>query len=299
MNKIAAALVAALLSVGLAHAQMIPLTGGGGAAHVNVAGGCPQATTFIARTSGENTTALTTMICGLVTDGIITGDLTSGGTKCGSSLDRFYIMAMANSTDALLDVCGNASLVSHGSPTFTANAGYIGVNGSTTVWLDTGFNPSTAGGNYVLNSAHLSAWSLTNATSTGVAMGANNNGTGTAYLDLEFTDTKTYTALNDADTDVGHVTANSSGFFVSTRSGSSSLIVYRNGSLLYSPNLTSNSLPARNIFLLAESDSIGNPKGGAAWQLAEASFGANLTSGFVTALNSRICTYLTTVHGSC
>jgi hypothetical protein len=51
--------------------------------------GCTAATNFLARTSGlsgTETTAYTTMICGLVTDGIITGNL-SGATSCGSILD--------------------------------------------------------------------------------------------------------------------------------------------------------------------------------------------------------------------
>ena len=60
------------------------------------AGGCTAATNFLARTSlaGGDVTNYTTLICGLVTDGIITGDL-SGARGCGTKLDLFYVLGCA------------------------------------------------------------------------------------------------------------------------------------------------------------------------------------------------------------
>src|SRR5229473_5562637 len=58
-------------------------------------GGCSQATTFLARTSGlsgTETTAYTNLICGLVTDGVY------------PSLDALYIFATNTTTTANLNL---------------------------------------------------------------------------------------------------------------------------------------------------------------------------------------------------
>src|SRR5229473_4702071 len=138
-------------------------------------GGCSQATTFLARTSGlsgTETTAYTNLICGLVTDGIITGTL-SGATGCGTVLDGLYIFATNTTTTANLNLCGTSfGLTTSAAPSFTADRGYTG-NG-TTQFLDTGFIPSAAGGATTLNSTSLGAYVLTNRTTgnTAVTIGA-------------------------------------------------------------------------------------------------------------------------------
>jgi len=68
-----------LASTGSANAQgMGP---GPGMVHSTGGGGCSQATTFLARTSlaGSDVTNYTNLICGMVTDGLITGDLSTTG----------------------------------------------------------------------------------------------------------------------------------------------------------------------------------------------------------------------------
>jgi hypothetical protein len=81
----------------LTGAGVNPAPSGGG-------GGCSQATNFLARVSsasltidGTHTTAYTNLICGLVTDGIITGSMSgsgSGASACGAgSFDGLYIFA--------------------------------------------------------------------------------------------------------------------------------------------------------------------------------------------------------------
>ena len=83
-------------------------------------GGCAQATTFIARTSGgmstTEKTAMTTMICGLVTDGIITGNMNGAGptgtSACGTgagTLDALWIFATDVRADGHLNLCSRRS----------------------------------------------------------------------------------------------------------------------------------------------------------------------------------------------
>ena len=86
MRRFLAALLALILIIGgQAHAQSLLLRD---PLPVVAAGGCIAATNFLARTSslsGTETTAYTNMICGLVTDGVITGNL-SGVAGCGTGL---------------------------------------------------------------------------------------------------------------------------------------------------------------------------------------------------------------------
>ena len=63
-----------------------------------VASGCSQATAYLARATGETTHAadLTTMICGLVTDGV------------WNNLDTLYVLAQQTETDAKLNLIGTS-----------------------------------------------------------------------------------------------------------------------------------------------------------------------------------------------
>src|SRR5712664_2840319 len=122
MNRKLASLLIALFS-------LVWLTGAGWLPLANApSGGCSQATTFIARTSGlsgTETTAYTNLICGLVTDGVY------------STLDALYIFATNTTTTANLNLIStNFGLTGATPPTFSADHGYTG-NG-TTQFLDTG-----------------------------------------------------------------------------------------------------------------------------------------------------------------
>jgi hypothetical protein len=118
-------------------------------------GGCSQATAFLARTSGlsgTQSTAYTTMICGMVTDGTF------------SLFDGLYVFATNTTTTAGLNLVSTSfTLTSNGSCTFTANAGYTGDAAS--CYQDPGFVPSSAAGNMTQNSAHIAVCDLTNRTS--------------------------------------------------------------------------------------------------------------------------------------
>ena len=85
---------------------------------------------FLARTTGldaTHTNAYTALINGLVTDGI------------WDKLDVFHIYATQDSTTAKLNLVSSSfTATANGSPTFTADRGFTGVNGSSTVYIDTG-----------------------------------------------------------------------------------------------------------------------------------------------------------------
>ena len=88
---------------------------------------CSQATAYLARTTGGNeggnAVNITALICGLVTDGLITGTLT-GRAIAVQKLDALYILAQQNAADALLNLCGTSySLIPANSPTFTTYRG--------------------------------------------------------------------------------------------------------------------------------------------------------------------------------
>jgi hypothetical protein len=72
-----------------------------------------------------------------------------------SSLDRLWLFASENSTQALTDVVARATATAVNSPSFTANLGYAG-NGSTS-YVNTNFNTST-GTNFTQNSGHWGVW---------------------------------------------------------------------------------------------------------------------------------------------
>jgi hypothetical protein len=74
--------------------------------------------------------------------------------------------------EALLNlISASYAGTAHGSPSFTADLGYTGVDASSTVYIDSNFNPATATTpNFVRDSAHVSAWNITN-TSSGASGG--------------------------------------------------------------------------------------------------------------------------------
>jgi hypothetical protein len=261
-----------------------------------------QATNFLARTSGLNATetyAYCVMINGLVSDGIITGTMNganSGSGACGSTLDLLYIFATNNTTTAKLNLCGTSySLTYHGTPAesaqFQADVGYTG-DGST-VWLDSGFNPSTATTpNYAQNNASLAAYDRTSSTTpnTGSLLGYRN--ISQTYIS-PLNSTNTYsTEVNAAHFTTTATNTNRQGAWVTTRCSSTTLGVYKNGSSTQIGNAASDNssaLVSATFVILAEASSAVSPTPD---QLSAAYVGACLTGTQAAAINNRINTYM-------
>ncbi len=254
--------------------------GAGGSSHSS------EATAFIARTSGLDAThinAYNALIDGLVTDGI------------WSKFDMLHIYATQDSTTALLNLVSSSyGGTTHGSPTFTADRGFTGgTTNNSTVYIDTGFNAATAGSpKYTTNSAHLSAWAITNASpgfgAAGLlgATGGNSgfivprNGSANAVFvpqsgQMNF-------AVSQR---IGHYHAN--------RSGASANQGYINGSSVVTGSGASSTVPNNNMYTLAANisgTSQGDPN-----QVGMASIGSSLSGTEAGNFYTRLRTYMTAV----
>lgn len=262
--------------------------------------GCAESTSFIARTSGMDTThqtAFSTLICSLVSNGV------------WAKLDVLYVFATNSSANALLNLKSSSYAgTANGSPTFTADAGFLGVDASGTVYIDTGFNPNTASGNYAANSKSLSAWSNTNAASSAgggavigyfvSGLGAGTcNGAATTCLDGVYPDYSSTGSLYFLDaTSADVANANSTGHYLVNKTGSNLVTGYKNATSAGSNNATANSpLESQNMYVLALGTNGGIGIAGGGYQIMAASIGGGLTAGNITVLCHDLNLYLTTI----
>jgi len=261
--------------------------------------GCSQATTFLARTSGLDAThqsAYTTFICNLVAQGV------------WAKMDIVYVFATADTTTAGLNLVSTSFTgATAGSPTFTADAGYTGVNASTTVFFNSTFNPTTATTpQFTQNSSHVSAWSNTNAAAVsngGVVVGLG-SGAGLAApntsLFPKFNDGKAYYRINDGSSSAGVTNANSTGHYLANRSGASTQQGYKNAVDQGVVSQTSGTPANGPMYILAVDDvitGVPNPAFGAGYQVMMATIGGSLSAGDVTNLCHETNTYLNTIGG--
>jgi hypothetical protein len=284
------------------------LQGPTGTAPVAPTGSCSQSTAFFARvwalpatldgtvggTAGptNHLAAYDNFICGLVTDTVI--DL----------MDALYIFATNTATGtntAVADLnllSSNYPITAHGSPTFTANAGYTGVDSSTTVYLDTPLNPSTYGGFCILNSCHVSVHSFTatQATATGGAeLDASSTGTSLQLL-IYYSDSTSY-GYGNTTSAVNCLPGTAAGNWIMSRTTSSIQHIIHDGAdcSIAGQGAAPVSLPNANLTILARSD---HSTGGGR-QIGEASIGAGIDATRAANFRTRLCTYMTAVHGSC
>lgn len=251
--------------------------------------GCSQATTFLARTtglSGTESTAMTNLICGMVTDGLITGTLTGATGGCGTIFDVLVITA-TNSSTSLLNICGTSySAVINGSPTFVQDVGYTGA--STLNYLDTGFNPSTASSpNYTQNIAHFSFWSNTAAQGNNPPIGIDIS----THILPDYGNPGTYMRINDSSASgVISSSPNGAGFYLASRTSSSNRVGYWDSTALGTANsVTSQAVSNADFTVLATS------LGATSYQVTMYSIGAALNSTQAGNFYSRLRTYMTAV----
>jgi hypothetical protein len=248
-------------------------------------GVCSQATTFLARTSGlsgTQTTAYQNLICGMVTDGT------------WSLMDALYVFATNTTTTANLNLVSTSfTLTTHGTETFSANNGYTG-DGSTG-YFDTGFNAATAGGNFSQNSASIGACVLTSRTaSQAYASIGNTNGSTYAYIQpasggVQFD-------LNGS-TFPGFGSANAQGSLIASRTTSSAIALYQNGSSVATPTDASLALASQDLYVGGYNSS-GTAQDFSADQIAYAIIGGGLSSTQAGNVYSRLHTFLVAVGAS-
>jgi hypothetical protein len=258
----------------------------------NQPAGCSQATTANAAMDGsQNKAAVTSLICNLVSEGVL------------AKLDVMYLFAINSSGNALINVVNPGTYNgTNSSGTFSANAGYAGADALGS-HIDTGFNPTTATSpHFAQNFAHLSVLSNTNTTSSsngGVVAGLQNSGS-TAVLLMypKYSDGNFYIRPNEGSSNsAGVANSNSTGHYVANRSSSSQENGYKNAADQGFVSVTSAAPQNGNIYFLAANKLGTGGFSGSNLQLMIGTIGGSLTSTDVSNLCHQENLYLTTVAG--
>ena len=262
--------------------ETIGVGGGGGT-------GGTEAQAFLARTSGldaTHTNAYIVLIDGLVADGI------------WNKFDMLHVYATQNSATALLNlVSASYAGTAFGSPVFTADRGFTGgADNNSTVYIDTGFNASTAPSpKSVQTSAHISAWSVTTVANTNEAiMGATNTG---AETNLMPRDNSTGMVLFRINSNGGINIANATqiGHYLANRSDTSNIQGYKNGGQIVSHTSRPSQPPLNLNYTTLSGNTVSFGHHGSPYQCAMASIGSSLNATEVTNFYSRLRTYMTAV----
>jgi len=236
---------------------------------------------------------------GTVSEGrqIIVTNFVAGLKAAGiwTKIDSLWLYAAENTQSALTDLKAHLlSTVSATSPTFTTDRGYTG-NG-TSSYINTNFDPTAVGGNYVLDSACLGFWDITTSSnSAGVVLGSNYFGH-LSDVTLRYTDGQTYVRVNSA-TGTLTLAYAGAGLYVGNRSATSASQLYRNGSSIDTDTGASTVMPVSKFYVLARDTDSGTPgpTNYSTDQIAAVLFGGSLNSTEQTDLYNLHRTYMTAV----
>lgn len=202
-------------------------------------------------------------------------------------LDALYLLGTDNVQWARQNLIQDAfNLTPVNAPTFTANQGYAG-NG-TSSYINTGFTPSTAGGHFSLNSAHISAYATGAVAANSVLMGGRTTSTTQQTLLVPNTSTGQYRVNQDM---TSAYTSANSGFFVGSRTGSAAVSGYNDTTALGTATTPSTGVTNAIIFIGAL-NSAGTATNFSVAQLAAASIGGGLDATQEAALYNALHTFL-------
>jgi hypothetical protein len=144
-----------------------------------------------------------------------------------SALDRLWLFAAENATQALTDLVARSNATLVNSPTFTVLQGYTG-DGLTT-YINSNFAPSGAGEKFSQNAASLGVWVVTAPTTTGGIECGSQAGAPYSVIGARFTSTDYIYGLNSISfAEPAHNNLWTGAFHVQ-RTGASSLVFSRNG----------------------------------------------------------------------
>lgn len=167
-----------------------------------------------------------------------------------SKLDALYLLAAHESAAALVNWKnpGTFDITVVDAPVFTADSGYAtdGVND----YLNTNFNPATAGGNYTQNSACFGFWSGTSGQSNTSRAGWFDGTDGVTMVPRNTSDRFQF-RINQAAISESAISAvaDGAGLYIANRSGASAVQGYRNGSQLFTAANASTALNSTNLRL--------------------------------------------------
>jgi hypothetical protein len=299
-------LMAALFAAWLCFAQQdlaratMPMTGAGSTdAAAGYTGSCTLSTNLQNRMDGsQNQTAVDTAICNLVSDFGL-----SSTTTTLPPIDALWMFATNSTTNANLNWLGSSyTLTQFGTVTFSAAGG--GTGGYYTVTSDaanfgsmqTGYNPSTAGGNYALNSASWGVCVFTSRTTTSsdIELGGTDGASHYTYLQPVLSSGTTYYDINGADSTANILVGQAQGNWIYSRSAASTVTGYVNN-VAHNPNNTNTSNAIPNVSF----DVVGYNSNGSHYgtldHIGYAMFGGALSSGQASAVYTRLHNYFSTV----
>ncbi|XAI95110.1 hypothetical protein [Microcystis phage Mwe-JY13] len=216
--------------------------------------------------------------------------------KSGSvwtKLDFLYVFAAHDAQAARLNWrqnLYNSSLVN--GPAFTVDRGYAGDGSSS--YLNANFNPATAGGVYAQNSAHLGVWSRTDTNAAHFDIGARQSSTTQQSVFLARISGLFSARINLDTPGLDSASGSSIGHFTASRTSSTDLANYINGSSASTGSNASAALFSANMFVGA-ANTAGSPSGLSPRQYAVAHGGSGLTAGEVSSLYNAINTYLVAI----
>jgi hypothetical protein len=252
-------------------------------------GRCAEASAFLARANAvatidpAHTAAYSDLICGLVED------------RTYSRLDALYVLATQSDGGSPGDgiaklnlIKDSFNLVGHGTYAFGADKG-AACDGSSG-YYDTQFNLSSSGIAFSRDSASLGLYDRSTTTTNGTAFGADQDTTFTE-LNLNFLG-GLYFRINSIDDGPIAPNSNAQGFWIGTRTGASSVSVYRNGSPIGTTTTPSDGVPALSPYLCAS-----NSNGAAGYfvgdEIAAFFIGGALDPSQASKLSSRINAFMT------
>jgi hypothetical protein len=242
----------------------------------------PDAQAFFARLATQPTPSRKTLYNNLFIS------LRSSGVL--SKLDILWIAGADSATTRTNLVQASFGLTAVASPSFTADRGFTSDGVSS--YLDSGFTPSTAGGNYSQNSASAGTWALT-APDANKTCGANTGGTGAAFLrpyqGAAHNDFNSVANANTSDSTLG---AGGAGFAAYSRTLAASYKQYFSGVSVGTISRVSTGNPSAKFFFCASSDNLNAVNAPTTGQIAMGFVGGGLSDAEVLSLYNAASAYL-------
>lgn len=247
-----------------------------------------QTTAFLARVAANGTTLDATHIAAY--KAFINGLVSTSSTLGGALFSRFDGLGIGATQDlptSLLNLISTSWTLTFGSGNvFTPDRGPTFGN-----QYSTGFTPSSAGGAYALNSAHMMVWSNTLGDTVGGEFGVSSGSN--AFFSTNSAATGSVSQLNQGSNFVEH-TSGGKGFYLASRTASNNVDNYwgLSGTLttLSSSAIASTSLPNDVMAVGGAQDFAGSNK-----QISAFSWGAALSPTDVANFYSLLQAFMTAV----
>lgn len=210
-----------------------------------------------------------------------------------ATLDRLWLFAAENPTQALIDLKVRATATVVGAPTFAANKGYTGT-GVNTDYLNSNFAPSSGSPNFVQNNAAIGCWVVTAPTTTAGIECGSETGAPFTEIGVRWTSVDYTYAVNSVSRSLPAHSNNWTGQFHAQRTGASALALYRNGASVNADTVASTTINTGTFSWLAHGTGGGDPSTA---QLGMGWIGASLSTSQITALYAAQHAYMQAAAG--